>query len=51
MLNELIEQKKLLIDFVRVERSEIEETGEYDLEGLFIRLTTPLILLVLNELF
>ncbi len=30
--------KKLLIDHVRVERSEIEETGEYDLEGLFIRL-------------
>jgi circadian clock protein KaiC len=29
---------KLLIDHVRVERSEIEETGEYDLEGLFIRL-------------
>ncbi len=34
----LVEQKKLLIDFVRVERSEIEETGDYDLEGLFIRL-------------
>jgi circadian clock protein KaiC len=31
-------QKKLAIDFVRVERSEIEETGEYDLEGLFVRL-------------
>ena len=27
-----------LIDHVRVERSEIEETGEYDLEGLFVRL-------------
>src|SRR6185295_2772876 len=24
--------------FVRVERSEIEETGDYDLEGLFVRL-------------
>ena len=23
---------------MRVERSEIEETGEYDLEGLFVRL-------------
>lgn len=34
----LISRKKLLIDHVRVERSEIEETGEYDLEGLFIRL-------------
>ena len=31
-------QKKLSIDHVRIERSEIEETGEYDLEGLFIRL-------------
>ena len=26
------------LDYVRVERSEIEETGEYDLEGLFVRL-------------
>ena len=33
-LNELIAEKKLLVDYVRVERSEIEETGEYDLEGL-----------------
>lgn len=37
-LEKLIEQKKLRIDHVRVERSEIQETGEYDLEGLFIRL-------------
>jgi circadian clock protein KaiC len=37
-IEKLISEKKLLIDFVRVERSEIEETGEYDLEGLFIRL-------------
>jgi circadian clock protein KaiC len=34
----LIGQKKILLDHVRVERSEIEETGDYDLEGLFIRL-------------
>jgi circadian clock protein KaiC len=34
----LIEQQKLAVDYVRVERSEIEETGEYDLEGLFVRL-------------
>jgi circadian clock protein KaiC len=34
----LIEAKKLAVDYVRVERSEIEETGEYDLEGLFVRL-------------
>jgi circadian clock protein KaiC len=37
-LNDLIKRKKLIIDYVRVERSEIEETGEYDLDGLFIRL-------------
>jgi circadian clock protein KaiC len=37
-LEKLIAQKKLKVDFVRVERSEIQETGEYDLEGLFIRL-------------
>lgn len=34
----LIARKKILLDYVRVERSEIEETGEYDLEGLFIRI-------------
>lgn len=37
-LNEMIAQKKLRIDHVHIERSEIEETGEYDLEGLFVRL-------------
>jgi circadian clock protein KaiC len=37
-LDDLASQKKLVVDFVRVERSEIEETGEYDLEALFIRL-------------
>src|ERR1700722_16638748 len=37
-LGALVAQKKIAIDFVRVERSEIEETGEYDLEGLFGRL-------------
>ena len=37
-LRRLIGAGKLLIDHVRVERSEIEETGEYDLEGLFVRL-------------
>ncbi|HEV8028257.1 MAG TPA: circadian clock protein KaiC [Stellaceae bacterium] len=34
----LIAAKQLAIDHIRVERSEIEETGEYDLEGLFVRL-------------
>ena len=37
-LDELVEQQKLALDYVRVERNEIEETGEYDLEGLFLRL-------------
>src|SRR5438270_5314571 len=31
-LDELTRQKKVLLDHVRVERSEIEETGEFDLE-------------------
>jgi circadian clock protein KaiC len=34
----LVADKRLALDYVRVERSEIEETGEYDLEGLFVRL-------------
>ncbi|HEY0712663.1 MAG TPA: circadian clock protein KaiC [Polyangia bacterium] len=37
-LTKLIAQKRLAIDFIRVERSEIEEAGEYDLEGLFVRI-------------
>jgi circadian clock protein KaiC len=37
-LHELAKRKKLLVDHVRVERNEIEETGEYNLDGLFIRL-------------
>jgi circadian clock protein KaiC len=37
-LNDLIARNKLAIDYIRIERSEIEETGEFDLEGLFVRL-------------
>jgi len=37
-LKDLVARKKLFIDHVHVERAEIEETGEYDLEGLFVRL-------------
>jgi len=37
-LPDLVNRKCLALEYVRVERSEIEETGEYDLEGLFIRL-------------
>src|SRR5215212_8656024 len=31
-------KKKLAVDYVQVAREEIEETGEYDLEALFVRL-------------
>jgi circadian clock protein KaiC len=37
-LADLCARKKLLVDHIRIERSEIEETGDYDLEGLFVRL-------------
>ena len=37
-LPDLIASQRLAVDYVRVERSEIEETGEYDLDGLFVRL-------------
>jgi len=38
-LEDLIRRKKVAVDFVRIERSEIDETGDYDLEGLFVRLS------------
>jgi len=34
----LTRRKKIVVDHVYLERSEIQETGEYDLEGLFVRL-------------
>src|SRR5438270_10374764 len=37
-LDRLVAESKVVVDFVHVDRSEIEENGEYDLEGLFIRL-------------
>jgi circadian clock protein KaiC len=37
-LDNLVAAGRLAVDHVLVERSEIEETGEYDLEGLFVRL-------------
>lgn len=37
-LNDLVAKGLVSLDHVHIERSEIEETGEYDLEGLFIRL-------------
>jgi circadian clock protein KaiC len=41
-LDDLVRRKLLAIEYIRVERSEIEETGEYDLEALFIRLDDAL---------
>jgi circadian clock protein KaiC len=37
-LDHMVRSKQLIVDHVRVERSEIEETGEYNLDGLFIRI-------------
>jgi circadian clock protein KaiC len=34
----LIGEKKLVVDFVRIDRSDILETGDYSLDGLFVRL-------------
>jgi circadian clock protein KaiC len=34
----LMAKNKLAIDYVHIDRSEIEETGEYDLEALFVRI-------------
>ena len=34
----LIEQKKLVVDHILLDRSQVEETGDYNLDGLFIRL-------------
>ena len=37
-LTGLVRRKKILIDYVHIEPGEIQESGEYDLEGLFVRL-------------
>jgi len=37
-LDGLEAENKLVVDYVHIDKSEYEETGEYDLEGLFIRL-------------
>lgn len=37
-LADLCSQNKLYLEYVHIERCEIQESGEYDLEGLFIRL-------------
>jgi len=37
-LQGLADEKRIAMDYVRVEKSEIEQSGDYDLDGLFIRL-------------
>jgi hypothetical protein len=37
-LNGLIARQQVVVDAVRIDRTDIEEAGDYDLEGLFIRL-------------
>lgn len=37
-LKDLVAEKKLYLDYVHVDKSEIAETGEYDLGGLFVLL-------------
>src|SRR5450432_112139 len=37
-LDGLVRRKKIVVDYVHIERSEAQESGEYDLEGLFVRL-------------
>jgi circadian clock protein KaiC len=37
-IDKLVRKKELFLDYIRVERNEIQETGEYGLEGIFVRL-------------
>src|ERR1035438_2037142 len=37
-LEGLVRRKNIVIDYVHIERSDAHESGEYDLEGLFVRL-------------
>jgi circadian clock protein KaiC len=37
-LDDLVARKLLALDFVQIDRRELEQSGDYDLEGLFIRL-------------
>ncbi len=34
----LVRRKKILVDYVHIEPGEIQESGDYDLEGLFVRI-------------
>ena len=41
-LEKLVAKNKIALDYVHIERSQIEETGDFDLEGLFLRLNTAI---------
>ncbi|MFP4496157.1 MAG: VWA-like domain-containing protein, partial [Halochromatium sp.] len=41
-LDALVEQQRVALDSVQIERNEIEETGDYDLEGIFVRLSSAI---------
>src|SRR5262245_9878963 len=36
--NALVQSRKLAVDYIKIERNEVEQSGDYDLEGLFLRL-------------
>ena len=37
-LDDLIARRRIDVDYIHLERDEIQETGEFDLEGLFVKL-------------
>ena len=37
-LEGLVRRKKIVIDYVHIEAKEVQQSGDYDLEGLFVRL-------------
>ncbi len=37
-LGDLVRRKKIVVDYIHIERSDVQENGDYDLEGLFVRL-------------
>ncbi|RPI05467.1 MAG: circadian clock protein KaiC [Ignavibacteriae bacterium] len=37
-LDRLVKNKKIWLEHIHIERNEIEQSGEYDLEGMFIRI-------------
>ena len=43
-LGSLIKQKKIYIEYLEVDKTQIIEAGRYDLEGLFVRLQSAIIM-------